>query len=432
MNLELSLLEHQSHFIQDTTTRNLALVGGYGAGKTKALATKLITLSMLNPGYEGIALSPTYGMSMKVLMPEIEAQLNEHGFKYKHSASQMTFDIFTESKVSTRLHVLAAESYKRAAGINAAFFGVDEADLIQPDLAMAAWQMLSSRLRRGKVFQGCAVSTPEGYNFLWKFFVDDVTQNPKLAESRRIIRASTYDNPFLPIEYITELEAQYPSHLIKAYLLGEFVNLAGKQVYYNFDREQSHTPLSLNDVAPTEMLHLGMDFNYAGMSVTGAVIRGDTVHIVDELIGANNTDECIAQIKTKYFGRNLVVYPDPAGNQRKTSAADTDIVQLRKAGLPVRVMSSHPAVKDRINSVNGMLLNGLGERRLLVNTTTCKGTTKALLNQVYDLNGQPKKNVSLGINETFVDGPLDALGYFVYSNWPLRGGGHGAIRLLGT
>ena len=410
----------------------MALVGGYGAGKTKALATKLITLAHLNAGFEGIALSPTYGMSQKVLVPELEQQLRDFNIKFSYNKSNLVFDINVARNTVTRLHVLAAESYKRAAGINAAFFGVDECDLIAPDLATAAWQMLSSRLRRGKVYQGCAVSTPEGYNFLWKFFVDDVQQKPDLASTRKIIRANTYDNPFLPAEYIAELEAQFPPHLIKAYLMGEFVNLAGKQVYYNFDREANASTVTLEDVQQFETIHLGMDFNYAGMSVTAAVVRENEVHVFDELLGATNTDACIDQIKKRYFGRKICIYPDPAGNQRKSSAADTDIAQLRKAGLPVRMMSSHPLIKDRVNSVNALLLNGQGERRLRVNTVTCKGTTKALLNQTYDSNGQPKKNVSLGINETFIDGPLDALGYFVYTNWPLRGGGSGAIRLLGA
>ena len=409
----------------------MCLIGGYGAGKTKALAAKLIVLSIMNAGHEGIALSPTYGMSQKVLVPELEQQLRDYDIKFNYNKSNLVFDIATGNGLRTRLHVLAAESYKRAAGINAAFFGVDEADLIQPDLAAAAWQMLSSRLRKGNVFQGCAVSTPEGFNFLWKFFVDDVTNKPELAASRRLIRASTYDNPFLPAEYIAELEAQYPPHLIKAYLNGEFVNLAGKAVYYCFDKQLNHTDLSLKDIPTSEMLILGMDFNYNGMSVTTMVDRENKLYQVDELIGANNTMECIEQIKKKYFGRQLVINPDPAGTQRKSSATDTDIVLLRKAGLPVRAMSSHPAVKDRVASVNAMFLNGGAERRLMINTKACPYTTKALLNQVYDTSGAPKKNVSLGVNETFIDGPLDALGYAVYTNYPLRGGGK-TIRMTGS
>jgi hypothetical protein len=432
VNLDLSLFTHQSEFVQDNTTRNLALVGGYGCGKTKVLATKLIVLSLMNAGHEGIALSPTYGMSQKVLIPEIEQQLRDYEIKYTYNKSNLVFDIATGTNKKTRLHVLAAESYKRAAGINAAFFGVDEADLIQPDLAAAAWQMLSSRLRKGNVFQGCAVSTPEGHNFLWQFFVDDIDQKPELKASRRIIRASTYDNPFLPPEYIAELESQYPPHLVRAYMYGEFVNLKGKTVYYTFDKVLNNSNLTLADVILGETLHIGMDFNYAGMAATCAIIRGNEVHIIDELIGANNTEEMIKQIKERYFGRQLIIYPDPAGTQRKSSATDTDIVQLRKAGLPVRAMSTHPLIKDRVASVNAMFMNGAAERRLRVNSTTCKGTTKALMKQTYNANGQPEKNERLGINETFVDGPLDALGYFIYSLYPLRGGGSGNIRLTGA
>ena len=346
--------------------------------------------------------------------------------------SSLTFDI-KAGGVTTKLHVMAAETYKRCAGINAAFFGIDEADLIQPDLALAAWQMLQSRLRKGNVFQGCAVSTPEGVgSFLQTYFEEDIREKPALAETRKIIRASTYDNPFLPDEYIRELEAQYPPHLIKAYLMGEFVNLNGKVVYYSFDRMANHCDLTLEEVPLHETLYCGMDFNYAGMSFVAGVKRGDGMQLIDELVGARNTDECIQQIKERYKGRQILIHPDPAGNQRKTSAADTDIALLRKAGLPVRVMSSHPLVKDRVASVNAMFQNGAGIRRLLVNTKTCKWTTKSLVSQTYLADGKPDKKTTLGVNETLIDGPLDAAGYLVFSHFPLRGGGSSNIRLTGA
>ena len=432
MNIDLNLMSHQADFIEDITTRNLCLLGGYGCGKTFSLAIKLITLALYNAGHEGIALSPTYGMATKVLIPNIEEQLRIMQIPFVFNKSSLIFDI-KAGGVTTKLHVMAAESYKRVAGINAAFFGIDEADLIQPDLALAAWQMLQSRLRKGNVYQGCAVSTPEGVgSFLQTYFEEDVREKPSLGVSRKIIRASTYDNPFLPKEYIQELEAQYPPHLIKAYLMGEFVNLNGKVVYYTFDKSLNHTDLTLDEVPMNETLFCGLDFNYAGMSFVAGVKRGDGMQLIDELVGARNTDECIQQIKERYKGRPILIHPDPAGNQRKTSASDTDIAMLRKAGLPVRVMSSHPLVKDRVSSVNAMFANGEGNRRLLVNTKACKWTTKSLVSQTYLADGKPDKKTTLGVNETLIDGPLDATGYLVYSHFPLRGGGSQQIRMTGS
>ena len=435
-NITLNLLTHQAEFIKDTTTRNLALVGGYGAGKTQALATKLIILSLLNPGHEGIALSPTYGMSQKVLIPMIESILRDNGIPHSYSKSNFHF-VIGSGLQATKLHIMAAETYERAAGINAAFFGVDECDLINEDVALAAWRLLSSRLRKGKVYQGCAVSTPEGFKFLYKFFEEEPLTDPSLAASRRIIRASTYDNPFLPKEYIQELETQYPPHLIKAYLHGQFVNLSGKTVYYAYSKENNHSNLSLDNIDPYEQLHLGIDFNYAGMSVTTAIIRYDEhnqpeIHLVDEIIGSKNTHECIKAIQYRYKNRNIIAYPDPAGNQRKSSAQDTDIAQLRQAGIPMQLMNIHPLIKDRVASVNALFDNGQNQHRLKINPRTCPYLTKAIASQTYDIAGNPKKNVLLGINETYIDGPLDALGYFVYTKFPLHTATSRTLKITGV
>lgn len=415
MRLDLNLLEHQAQFVEDTTTRNLALVGGYGAGKTKALATKLIVLSILNAGYEGIALSPTYGMSQKVLIPEIEDQLREYQIPFRLNKGELVFYIQVSPTKITKLHILAAETYKRAAGINAAFFGVDEADLIAPDLARAAWQMLSSRLRKGLVYQGCAVSTPEGFNFLWEFFKKEVEEKPELAANRRLIKAKTLDNPFLPKEYIEELRSQFPAALLEAYMNGEFVNMTGSPVYSSYDKDLNDTELTIEELHKDIGLHCGIDFNNNAMSCTVGYVAANKAFVLDELIGHKNTLALIDAIKTKYgANRAIYVYPDASGAANKTSASTSDIEQLTAAGFQVFAPKANPRVKNRVNSVNARFANGQKppHRALFVNQRTCKTLVKCLMQQTYKLDGTPVKD---GV----VDGPVDALGYFVHYIWPI-------------
>jgi phage terminase large subunit len=414
MQIDWSLLSHQANFIEDTTTRNLALVGGYGAGKTKALAYKLITLALHNPGYEGALLSPTYGMAIKVAVPTLEECLRESGIRFDFSKSSMVFDLKILGK-TTRIHTLAAENYKRSAGLNLAFFGVDEADLIQADIARAAWQMLSSRLRRGQVFQGVAVSTPEGYGFLWQYFVDEVRQKPELVTSRRLINAKTRDNPFLPKEYIEELEAQYPPHLIKAYLEGEFVNLVGTTVYYCYDVAHSVTTKTLADF-PNHALHVGIDFNVGKMPGIISVVDNQMAYAVDEVYGARNTEELIQQLKRRYPGRFIICYPDATGKAMKSSATYSDIALLQQAGFEVKARSSNPRVADRVAAVNLRLKDLGGFRRAFVNPAKCPKLAEALIRQAYDKSGEPDKSNGF-------DHPVDAWGYFIHFNWPAAGRG---------
>jgi hypothetical protein len=424
MNLTFDLLPHQAEFVEDNTTRNLALVGGYGAGKTEALAYKLIVLSLLNAGHEGIALSPTYGMSSKVLIPKLEELLETHigRGKWKLNKSDLVFHIDCGKGRITKLHVLAAESYKRAAGINAAFFGVDEADLIAPDVARAAWRMLSSRLRKGNVFQGVAVSTPEGFKFLYEFFKKEVEEKPELEVERRLIKAKTADNPFLPTSYIDDLRSQFPPALLEAYLNGEFVNLVGSPVYSSYDKELNDTPLVWQELHKDIPFHLGVDFNNHAMSCTVAYVAAGKGYVIDELIGHKNTRALIEAIKAKYGSRDIYVYPDASGAAAKTSAASSDIEQLAAAGFQIFAPSkvsgegigSNPRVKNRINAVNALFATSHQPpiRRLFVNQRTCKTLVKCLLQQTYKPDGTPVKD---GV----VDGPVDALGYFVHQIWPV-------------
>jgi hypothetical protein len=57
---------------------------------------------------------------------------------------------------------------------------------------------------------------------------------------------------------------------------------------------------------------------------------------------------------------------------------------------------------------------------------------RCLLQQTYNSAGEPvKKERLVGTTSTQVDGPLDALGYAVYTHWPLKSARSGTIRLLG-
>ena len=82
-------------------------------------------------------------------------------------------------------------------------------------------------------------------------------------------------------------------------------------------------------------LHIGMDFNIdPGCAVIGYQHSGG-IHIFDELeIYGTDTGEMSREIQQRYPNRKIVVYPDAAGAQRKTSAGGvTDHIILRTVAL---------------------------------------------------------------------------------------------------
>ena len=164
---------------------------------------------------------------------------------------------------------------------------------------------------------------------------------------------------------------------------------------------------------PNLPLHIGQDFNIGQCASVVSVIHNGNPIIVDELTDTYNTEQLIIRLREKYGKRHITIYPDPAGNQNKTSASQSDLAMLKQAGFELSYSKAHPPIKDRVNSVNAMLCTGTGNRRLLINTRTCKELTKCLEQQAYK-NGMPDK-------DSGTDHMLDALGYFIYRNYPIIG-----------
>jgi len=188
--------------------------------------------------------------------------------------------------------------------------------------------------------------------------------------------------------------------LIEAYLEGQFVNLASGSIYADFDRKLNHSDMIEDGKEP---LFIGMDFNVNNMSAVIHIKRGNKAIAVDEIHGVRG-----------YAGRKLNIYPDSSGDNNKSNMAGlTDISQLRAAKFTVRCKKANPRVRDRINCVNTMVLNGKRERRYYVNTNRCPVTTDCLEQQTFDKNGEPDK-------KSGNDHSNDALGYFLAFDYPIK------------
>jgi PBSX family phage terminase large subunit len=398
----LKLLKAQFEFGKDLDHRYLALVAGYGSGKTFAFCFKAVTLAALNVGYQGVIMEPSFGMIIRTLLPEMDRTLEEMGIPYSFSKSLFTYTLhFAEG--DTKIFCLSAENYRRMAGMNLAFFGIDEADTMKKDIARACWYMGMSRLRKGKVYQGFTTSTPEGFSFLYEFFVEGANAD------RHLIKGKTVDNPFLPPEFIQSLIDNYPPNLIKAYLEGEFTNLTSGQVYYAFDRHRHATHKTVGQY-PNHILHVGQDFNVGKCSSVVHIVDEGRPYAVDEIMGSRNSAETVSIIKQRYPGRKIIMYPDSSGDSGHSNSALTDIQHFRAAGFDIMVAKRNPFVKDRVNSVNALFAHD----RYKINIQQCPLTVKALEQQCYNKAGEPDK-------EHDQDHPNDALGYFIWRTFPLIG-----------
>lgn len=432
MSIQLDVLPHLKEFVSDITTPSLGMVAGVGSGKTIGLQQHAIIMSLVNPGCLGILTSPTFAMLEKNMLNMrngLGVQLSNAGIPFEFKGGN-TFLIRTPGGHTSEIECTHAGA--SISGRTAAWFGIDEVDLLKTEEALTIWDILSARLRdiNGKHFQGFCASTPEGHKFLWTKFVDDLAKNPSLAAQFKLLHATTYDNFLLPPSYIARLESQYDPKRLRAHLMGEFVSLTDGQVYEDFDRKLNHTD---EEIEEGETLHTGWDFNNNGMSVTICVERDGQPRQLDEVMGSTNTSTAIAALRLRYPKHRILAYPDATGKDiRSTTSSETDHNLLKATGFVINTTLANPHIMDRVGSVRAQVLNSKGERRFKINTKKCPITTACFEQHTFRPDGMPTKGIKLGRYTIHIDGPMDAIGYYIDRRWPTRRPLSTGLRLLGT
>ena len=380
-----SLLVHQKKFLEDTTTRHLGLVAGFGAGKSYSLTVKMLQLALDNPGCTGIALEPTYTMLADILMPQLQDLWDEWGIDYDFYRGAAEVNVRCPGGETSKILLRSFENYTRLRGVNAAWGVVDEIDTVKPALATTAFRLLQGRIRSGPKPQIAVCSTPEGFGWLYNFFVE--TDD----DSKRLIRAKTTDNPWLPESYIQSLRDQYPPALIEAYLNGAFVNLAQSSIFGDYDREANKT----DEVWTREDdIHIGMDFNISQCHAVVAVIRNvqgnRTICCVDSF-KTNDTYETVQYIQRRFGAalqrRRVFAYPDASGASAHTSSTTTDHQILRGGLLNVVSDRKNPDVRETFAQVNLAFHRNI----LRVNVDKCPELVSSLEKWSYDEKGLPVK-----------------------------------------
>lgn len=411
--MRLSLTAPQAEFVQAQDAFP-AIVAGFGAGKTEALCARLLLRKVCFPAGWVAYYAPTYDLVNLIAVPRIEQMLEEHGYSYKMNSQKMMMAVHGMGSFVFR----TMASPERIIGYQCADSGVDELDTLKKPQAEHAWNKIIARNRQkkptGEPNTVAVATTPEGFRFTHARWVKHEGVREGSEHRYRIIRASTYSNRHnLADGYIENLEASYQPQLLRAYLRGEFVNLTSGAVYPDFDRRHNATTQA---IGPAEAVHIGMDFNVYNMAATVSVIRDGRPLTLAELVKVRDTPSMVEAIRTRYgnAGRSIVVYPDASGgNVSSKGASISDIALLRGAGFIVEAGLSNPPVKDRVASVNSMVLNAKGERRWLINPDACPTLTEAIEQQVYDQNGDPDKSSGH-------DHACDAIGYFMHRRFPVR------------
>lgn len=377
-------------------SRFRTIVAGRRFGKTFFCIGEIMQSAISGKDRNVWYVAPTYGSAKEIAWDML---INTIPFEYisKTNESSLTLRLINGSVISLK----GAEKPNNLRGRALDFVVLDEFADMRPE----AWYEVIRPSLSDRQGSAVFIGTPKGRNHFYDLWAKGMDG----ANDWSSFQYTTLQGGNVPPEEIEAARNDLDERTFNQEYCAEFVTYSGL-IYYGFSRELSVFDCTDNG----STIHIGMDFNLDPMSAVMCIRKGEKLYAFDEIVMyGSNTDEMVAEIKDRYPNREIIVYPDPASRQRKTSAGGrTDLSILQNGGFMVKAKNSHALVRDRINAMNSRLLSSGGDRHLFV-SPKCKHTIKSLERQTY------KEGTSIPNKDGF-DHMNDAFGYLVEYLFPVR------------
>lgn len=422
------------HPVQDALyhcqARFVAVAAGRRSGKTEHAKRRLVmSLPLKKPWSDPryFFAGPTQKQAKLIAWEDLLALVPDEwldGGRYGRAVNRTELCIRT--RFGSELHVVGLDKPSRIEGVAWDFGIIDESSDVKPgafgrsirpalaDRNGGCWRIgVPKRVGCGaqefhQFFRRCAASNynglgpqdnaeepyEDGAAFTW---VSADILTPEEIEHNR----ATLD----PKDFREQYEASWES--------------VGNRVFYAFEPHN----LAPCQYDPSLPIIVGCDFNVDPMAWVLGHVRGNELHLFDELWQRDtNTPRALNTLAGKYRGHKAGwrFFGDAASRQRKTSAALTDyrIIQehdtFRQMGASLHVPKSNPPVADRFAACNAMFCNAGGQRRMYVDPR-CKRLIEDLESRSYKEGTSDPDDRAL-----FSGHPTDAMGYVVYRLFPIR------------
>ena len=338
--------------------------------------------------------APTFKMAKEICWSDLKQFLSKHNWVEDINETSLTIRI---RKTNSIISLKGAENFDSLRGTGLNFLVLDEF----ADIDKRTWFEVLRASCSDKEARVLFTGTPRGYGN-WSY---ELYQKGKQDVEWESFQYTTLQGGMVSKQELEQAKQDVDIRTFRQEFEGTFENYAGA-VYYNFHPVDSVIERQIDWKKP---LHLGLDFNIDPMSCAVAQIDKNKIYFVDEIvIYSSNTDEMCQEIKDRYGTKiPIIIYPDPACRQRKTSAGGrTDLSILQNAGFTVKAKLKHTAIRDRVNNVNSRLKDANGHRNIFI-SKSCKTIIKGLQRQVY------KENTNLPEKGEGFDHMCDAVGYLV-------------------
>lgn len=385
--------------ICDSDARMRVACTGRRFGKTHVAMRELARFAAAKDNSLVWYVAPSYRMAKGLVWDQLKGKLKSLRWVEATNEAELTLRLKNQSKICLK----GADSPDSLRGVGLDFLVLDEFQDITPE----TWTMVLRPTLSDKNGQALFLGTPRGVGS-WSH---EMYTMAKSTDNWDSFTYTTLEGGNVPEEEIEQAKRDMDQRTFEQEYLATFTTYSGV-VYYNFSRDTHLASLPNPDVKD---IYVGQDFNVGALSSAIAVIENNTIYFIDEiLLDSSSTEDTCDELKRRYPNSRITVFPDPAGNQRKTSAGGkTDISILRNAGFNVQVRNSHTPIRDRVNSVNSKLKSANGQITMYIDPK-CKNIINSVEKMVY------KPGTSIILKDGKLDHMADAVGYLVDFLYPLR------------
>jgi hypothetical protein len=378
------------------------MVAGRRFGKSFLSRIELIAAAIKKPNQNVWYVAPTYRMAKQIMWGDLLDALPRK-WVVKQNETNLTLELVNGSRIELK----GADKPDSLRGVGLNFLVMDE----YQDISEETWTRVLRPTLADKNGSLLCIGTPKAYNSLYKLYK---LGQPGGSKEWKSWQFPTSLSPFIPY---AELEAAKKDMDEKSYqqeFEASFTTMTGR-VYYPFSREHHIRNCPFNEGLP---IWVGMDFNIDPMS---AVIlqpqpNGEVWAVSEVVKVSSNTEEMCQELERRYYRwqDRVTIYPDPAGGARQHARGETDLDIMREHGFKrIKYRKQHPAVADRVNSVNRMLMSAEGTIRLFVDPS-CKHLINSLEQTIYLPNS---RDIDKAVN---VEHSTDALGYAIEIEYPMK------------
>lgn len=432
--------------------KHFAMLGGIGTGKTHSGAVFALMMLKQHPTLRGFIGANTYDQMSQATLMALFAAFEENNIDYvqdrrppahwnepqrfkKYSniisvRQRLSNGSFAVTYIFTR--VLSKADALR--GIEFSWYWIDESR----DTPQYTHQVIMGRMRESDVIKGLVTTTPNGRDWVFSSFA----QAPPGQLDFGSLHVATIESVkcgFIPQAYYDLLRRSYSPLLAAQELDALHVNTTGGRAYYSSGNHNRRRVSPWGTSAPTNdrPLIIGCDFNFAPapcvwvygqLGVDRAGRR--RIHWFGEISASEaSTPDMVTKLVYQFPGFFLQFFGDASGTKGSTSNhGETDTIQIAQtcrllgAAFTLDFDQANPRVKNRVENVNRLCLNGANEITMTYNPDKCP-----LLDGDLDVVGWKKVQTGRNVNGRLDDGgdsnrthASDGVGYALWKLFPLE------------